>query len=73
MLQHGKEKQLRRDKSSGESIEGLLERFDQSLESILGSGRQRNQKRAKAEEAIRAVDELVADIETGFVAEATED
>ncbi|HUG32922.1 MAG TPA: hypothetical protein VMM14_08515 [Acidimicrobiia bacterium] len=74
MLQLGKEKQLRHDKSSGESIDGLLKRFDRRLESILGSGRiPRAQKRAKAEEAIRAVDELVADIETGLVLDATED
>ena len=74
ILEHGEEKLLRHDKSSGETIDGLLKRFDRRLESMLGSGRiPRAQKRAKAEEAIRAADELLSDIETALTLEATED
>jgi hypothetical protein len=62
-----KEKELRHDESSGESIDGLIRRFNQRLESILGSKRiPRAEKRAKAEEAMRAVDELVSKIEAGL-------
>lgn len=72
--QHGKEYQMRHAKRSSEPVDGLLERFDRRLESILGSERiPRSQKRAKAEEAIRAVDELVADIDTGLSLKATDD
>lgn len=72
--QHGKEKHVRLDRNSGEHSDDLLRRFDRRLESILGSGRiPRAQKRAKAEEAIRVVDELVADIEAGLSLEPTDD
>ena len=58
---------MRQDKSSGESIDGVLKRFNRRLESILGSERiPRAEKRAKAEEAIRAVDELISDIDNGL-------
>ena len=65
--EHGKEKELRQDKSSGESIDGLMRRFNQRLESILGSRRiPRAEKKAKAEETMRAVDALMSDIEAGL-------
>ena len=65
--QHEKEQELRQDKSSGEPIDGVLKRFNRRLESILGSQPiPRAEKPAKAKEAMRAVDELISDIETGL-------
>jgi cell division septum initiation protein DivIVA len=44
-----------------------MRRFNHRLESILGSQRiPRAEKQAKAEETMRAVDELMAEIETGL-------
>ena len=65
--QHEKEQELRQDKSSGEPVDGMLKRFNQRLDSILGPQRiPRAEKPAKAKEAMRAVDELISDIETGL-------
>ena len=62
-----KEKELRHDESNGDSIDGLIRRFNQRVESILGSKRiPRAEKQAKAEEAMRAVDELMSEIEAGL-------
>ena len=47
------------------TIDGHLARFGRRLNSILGEGRTpRAEKKAKAEAAIRAVDELVEAIDT---------
>lgn len=63
-----------RDKGNRDSIHDLLKQFDRRLKSIVGSERiPRAEKRARAEAAIRAVDELVSDIETGLSFDTTED
>lgn len=62
------------DISSDGPIGGVMQRFNRRLASILGSERiPRAEKRARAEEAIRAVDEVVADIETGLSIPARDD
>lgn len=55
---------MRQDKSSGESIDGWMTRFNQRLASILGAQHiPRAEKKAKAEATMRAVDELMSDLE----------
>lgn len=66
MFQHEKEQELKQDENS-QPIDRVLKRFNQRLESILGSQRiPRAEKPAKAKEAMGAVDELISDIETKF-------
>ena len=61
-------------RDEGEFIERPLARFGRRLDMILGSGRvPRDGKRAKAEEAMRAADELRAEIETGLLPDEGDD